>query len=226
MWSRGGWQIWRCTARIGHLTIGSVSIWKFRVSRSASRAEQKTCSEETLTFRWILHGSPRAFLVRDARLLQGEESTFLHSSGDENRPDAGEGASARCRRGESSRFGIEHRWLPAFLSRPSFHSQSPFAPRRPLQPTLQHELEVELLPPPSSAPSYPFTLLTPQASSLSSPPVLHSRGGGSGGAAQMNGAAGGQDWTEYEDVIDRFLNDVRMLIRNAGGAGPGAGGGQ
>ncbi|PWN24128.1 mRNA triphosphatase CET1 [Microstroma glucosiphilum] len=49
------------------------------------------------------------------------------------------------------------------------------------------------------------------------------RGGGGAAAGQMNGAAGGQDWTEYEDVIDRFLNDVRMLIRNAGGAGVGGG---
>ncbi|CAO1625179.1 unnamed protein product [Sympodiomycopsis kandeliae] len=61
----------------------------------------------------------------------------------------------------------------------------------------QHELEVEML-------QAPLGLLTAQSSSLAS---SQNR--------SLNGQAGGQDWTEYEDEVMRFVNDVRLLIRNA-----------
>lgn len=69
--------------------------------------------------------------------------------------------------------------------------------------TMQHELEVELL-------EAPLRLVTPQSSSLN---AISARG--PSGHGPLNGAQGGQDWTKYEDEIMRFLNDVRLLIRNA-----------
>lgn len=72
--------------------------------------------------------------------------------------------------------------------------------------TMQHELEVELL-------EAPLRLLTPQSGSLNAP----SARGGTGGGNTLNGVQGGQDWTKYEDEVMRFLNDVRLLIRNAVG---------
>ncbi|PWN25973.1 mRNA triphosphatase CET1 [Jaminaea rosea] len=57
--------------------------------------------------------------------------------------------------------------------------------------TLQHELEVE----------------------LSTPPNCN----WGGEETTLNGEKGGHDWTEYEDMVARFVNDVRLLIRNAQG---------
>lgn len=62
---------------------------------------------------------------------------------------------------------------------------------------MQHELEVELL-------QAPIRLLTPQSSSLA---TAQNR--------NLNGTHGGQDWTAYEDEVMRFVNDVRLLIRNS-----------
>lgn len=88
------------------------------------------------------------------------------------------------------------------------------------QPSQQHELEVELVPPTEGGTqsedgiAWPFSLVSNTSASLSSPPVLQAQGRGSN---MPNGAAGGggQDWTEYEEVMGKFLNDVRLLIRNA-----------
>lgn len=76
------------------------------------------------------------------------------------------------------------------------------------EPTLQHELEVELL-------QAPLRLITPQSSSLRAASATAAAAAAGGNV--LNGTQGGQDWTKYEDEIMRFLNDVRLLIRNAVG---------
>ncbi|CAO1622786.1 unnamed protein product [Jaminaea pallidilutea] len=94
----------------------------------------------------------------------------------------------------------------------------------PGEPTLQHELEIELSSPlPNDT---IFGLMEPGSASLAAletgtfaPTLGIAAPGFSPDNATMNGQQGGHDWTPYEDAVCRLINDVRLLIRNAGASG-------